>query len=254
MSSIAIETLPHPHKDHQGARIGMWLFLFTEVLLFGGLFLIYAVSRSNFTADFHFAASHLDTVMGGINTAVLLTSSLTMVLAVAHLEHKNRKYSAIFLSATILFAVVFLINKYFEWSAKFHHGLFPGSEVLQTHTPGENVFYSLYYLMTGLHGIHILLGIGLLVWMLIGVLKKPNRKVIVSGLDTSKLNLTNEKGETVWSHDDKEALCEVEVALRYNEHEDMRDRQAIKLENVGLYWHLVDVIWIFLFPLFYLIT
>ncbi|MCP5104981.1 MAG: cytochrome c oxidase subunit 3 family protein, partial [bacterium] len=112
--TTAVETLPHAHKDHTGARIGMWLFLFTEVLLFGGLFLLYSVYRAKFPVDFHFAAGTLDTFMGTLNTIVLLTSSLTMVLAVANLERKNRKYASLFLGITMFLGVVFLVNKYFE--------------------------------------------------------------------------------------------------------------------------------------------
>jgi cytochrome c oxidase subunit 3 len=206
----------HVHRDAIGARIGMWLFLFTEILLFGGLFLLYAVYRSKFPGDFHFSAGELDTFMGAINTAVLLTGSLTMVLAVAGLEKKNRKIASIFLSVTIFLGVVFLINKYFEWSAKFAHGLYPNSEVLEYHTAGENIFYGLYYLMTGLHGLHIVIGIVILSIMLFLVSKK-----------------TGKTGPA--AEEELEGL-------------------HIKIENSGLYWHLVGIIWIFLFPLFYLIT
>jgi cytochrome c oxidase subunit 3 len=254
MSTIAIETIPHAHKDHKGARIGMWLFLFTELLLFGGLFLLYAVYRDSFPEDFHYCAANLDALIGGINTVILLTSSLTMVLAVAHLERKNRKYSAWFLSATIMFGVIFLINKYFEWSAKFHHGLYPNSEVLQTHTPGENLFYSLYYLMTGLHGLHILGGVILLGVLFYRVARKPRKKIKVSGIDSAALGLTGKEGKELWTHGEEESVSAVEMTMVYDCNEDVNDRQAIYLENAGLYWHLVDVIWIFLFPLFYLIT
>ena len=256
--TTAVGTMPQVHKDHTGARIGMWLFLFTEILLFGGLFLLYAVYRSKFPEDFHFAAGTLDTFMGSLNTLILLTSSLTMVLAVAHLERKNRKYAAIFVSATMLMGVLFLINKYFEWSAKFHHGLFPNSEVLQQHTGGENVFYSLYYLMTGLHGLHIIIGLVILGTMLYFVIRRPRKKVRLSGVNSTGLTLKNQSGETLWEHSETgegtEPVREIEMSLVYTDNEDITDRQGIKLENAGLYWHLVDVIWIFLFPLFYLIT
>ena len=214
--TTAVETPVHLHKDATGARIGMWLFLFTEILLFGGLFLLYAVYRFKFHEDFHFSAGTLDTFMGTVNTAILLTSSLTMVLAVASLEKKNRKHASLFLGATILLGLVFLVNKYFEWSAKFSHGLYPNSEVLESHTAGENVFYGLYYLMTGLHGLHIIIGIIILAVMFFLVSGKTGRVAV----------------------GDEEEL----------------DRLHIKVENSGLYWHLVDLIWIFLFPLFYLIT
>jgi cytochrome c oxidase subunit 3 len=217
MTEAAETPLPaQVHRDATGARIGMWLFLFTEILLFGGLFLLYAVYRSKFPGDFHFSAAELDTFMGTINTAVLLTSSLTMVLAVAGLEKKSRKIASIFLCITILLGVVFLINKYFEWSAKFAHGFYPNSEVLEYHTAGENIFYGLYYLMTGLHGLHIVIGIVILSIMLFLVSKKSGKT-----------------GAT--AEEELEGL-------------------HIKIENSGLYWHLVDIIWIFLFPLFYLIT
>ena len=210
-------TTPAPQqvqRDATGARIGMWLFLFTEVLLFGGLFLLYAVYRSKFPQDFHFCAAELDTFMGALNTAILLTSSLTMVLAVTSLEKKNKKLTSLFLVITMIFGVIFLVNKYFEWSAKFQHHIYPNSEVLQTHPAGENIFYSMYYLMTGLHGLHIVIGLIILTVMLIMVSKKTQNP----------------------------------------DNEDELDRLHIKVENSGLYWHLVDIIWIFLFPLFYLIT
>jgi cytochrome c oxidase subunit 3 len=216
MTEAAETPLAAPvHPDATGARIGMWLFLFTEILLFGGLFLLYAVYRSKFPGDFHFCAAELDTFMGTINTLILLTSSMTMVLAVTALGKKNRKMTSIFLSATIFLAVVFLINRYFEWSAKFTHGLYPNSDILEYHTAGENIFYGLYYLMTGLHGLHILIGIVILAVMLFMVSKKSMKGI---------------KAEVEW-----EGL-------------------HIKIENSGLFWHLVNIIWIFLFPLLYLIS
>ncbi len=199
-------------SDHTGARIGMWLFLFTEILLFAGLFLLYAVYRAKFPEDFHFCAGTPDTLMGGINTAVLLTSSLTMVLAVVSFEKGMRKLTSLFLGGTLLLGLLFLVNKYFEWSAKFAHGLYPNSEVLASHTPGEAVYYSLYYLMTGLHGLHIVIGLVILVVMLVKTYGAAGPS------------------------------------------EELRDRHMILLENSGLYWHLVGVVWIFLFPLFYLIS
>ena len=204
------------HSDYTGAKIGMWLFLFTEILLFGGLFLLYAVYRAKFPEDFHFSAGTLDTLMGTINTVILLTSSLTMVLAVTCLERKNRQQASLFLGATIGFGFIFMINKYFEWAAKFNQGLYPNSEILESHTAGEKIFYSLYYLMTGLHGLHIIIGVVILLVVLFMVRKKT---------------YSQEKDE--------------EVNLEH---------LAIKMENSGLYWHMVDVVWIFLFPLFYLIT
>lgn len=249
-------TLETAHKDHVGARIGMWLFLFTEILLFGGLFLLYAVYRSKFPGDFHYCAGTLDTLMGALNTAILLTSSLTMALAVVSLEKRNRKLTATLLIITLLLGVLFLVNKYFEWSAKIGHGIYPNSEILQTHTAGENLFYGLYYLMTGLHGLHILIGLIILGVMLHKVSRWPRKAFRLTGVDLAALSVRDEQGESVWSHQEpaNDRIREIEINLVYHEHADIADRLWIKMENAGLYWHLVDVIWIFLFPLFYLIS
>lgn len=210
MSNHSDAAVSHAHhSDYVGAKIGMWLFLFTEVLLFGGLFILYSVYRARYALDFHLAASELDTFVGTINTLFLLTSSLTVVLALEAHHRGSRRVSMGMLSATILFGLGFMVNKYFEWSAKFHHGLYPGSEELMSHSSGEVVFFNLYYAMTGLHGLHVLVGMAVLGGVLYFIAKEP---------DTSN------------------------------------QRTFIKLENSALYWHLVDVIWIFLFPLFYLIT
>ena len=210
--SASAQAAQHVHRDPVGARIGMWLFLFTELILFAGLFLAYAVFRLKYAADFHYAAGELNVAIGTINTLILLTSSLTMVLAIAALERVQRRLCAFFTSATILLGLVFLINKYFEWSHKIHLGLYPNSPALAVKPPGEVVFYGLYYTMTGLHGLHVLAGMGVLAWMLV-------------------------------------------LILHYPQSRDFRvESLHIRLENAGLYWHLVDIIWIFLFPLFYLIS
>ncbi|HAR45779.1 MAG TPA: cytochrome C oxidase subunit III, partial [Nitrospiraceae bacterium] len=118
------------HRDYTGAKIGMWLFLFTEILLFGGLFLVYAVYRTKHQADFHTAAAELSVAIGAANTMILLTSSLTMALAIAAIRRSAKTASIVFQSLTILFAVIFLVNKYFEWGAKIGHGLYPNSPEL----------------------------------------------------------------------------------------------------------------------------
>ncbi len=196
----------HVHRDDVGAKIGMWLFLFTELILFGGMFLVYAVYRFQYRDFFALASKELDVLIGLINTLILLTSSLTMAMSITALRRDNNKLSLIFLSTTILFALLFLVNKYFEWSAKFHHGLFPGSNELLSLPKGEIIYFGLYYVMTGLHALHVIIGMVILLFMFF---------YIKSG----KVN---------------------------------KD-YYIMLENSGLYWHLVDIIWIFLFPLFYLI-
>jgi cytochrome c oxidase subunit 3 len=202
----AVESHAHVHRDDVGAKMGMWLFLFTELLLFGGMFLIYAVYRFQFPAEFHIAGMELNTTIGAVNTIVLLTSSLTMALSITALQKGNKFLSIIMLSSTLVFAFMFMVNKFFEWGAKFSHGIYPGSDEMLNKQNGEILFYGLYYMMTGLHGLHIVIGIVILAIILVMVIK-------------DKITPTN----------------------------------FVKLENSGLYWHLVDLIWIFLFPLFYLI-
>jgi len=193
------------HRDDFGAKLGMWLFLVTEIILFGGLFIGYSYMRANYPGEFHHAGSELNATIGIINTLILLTSSLTMVLSLVAIQRGERSKTRLLLAATILLGAAFLVNKGFEWAAKFHHGLYPNSPHLATLPPGEQVFYGLYFTMTGLHGLHVLVGIAVLAWLYVLV---------------SKGRIT-------------------------------QDRHAA-LENGGLYWHLVDVIWIFLLPLFYL--
>lgn len=194
------------HRDDIGARLGMWLFLFTEVLLFGGLFLLYMAYRYQYSIEFKLSAKELSVTMGTVNTLILLTSSLTMALSIDAIQKASKKLSLFWLGSTIFLALFFLANKYFEWSAKFKHGLMPGSENLLNKTKGEIIFYGLYYTMTGLHALHVIIGIFILAFMFIFLL----RNIIAPD-------------------------------------------NCVKLENSGLYWHLVDLIWIFLFPLFYLL-
>ena len=197
----------HVHRDDVGSRMGMWLFLFTELILFGGMFLLYSVYRFQYADQFHIAAKELNTIMGAFNTAVLLTSSMTMALSIVAIQRDQKVLSLFLQMITIFLALFFLVNKYFEWSAKFYHGIYPGSEELLSKSSGEILLFGLYYVMTGLHGIHVIVGM-----FLIAVMARMTRN------------------ETI-THDN-----------------------YVRLENAGLYWHLVDIIWIFLFPLFYLIT
>lgn len=201
------QAVAHVHRDDVASRMGMWLFLFTELLLFGGMFFIYSVYRFTHQVDFHLAAKELNTVMGTFNTAILLTSSLTMALSIAAIQKKNKNLSIFFQVITIVLALSFMVNKYFEWTAKFHHGIFPGSSELLDKPNGEILFFGLYYVMTGLHGLHVIIGM-----ILIGYMTRLTKKEIITS------------------------------------------ESFVKLESAGLYWHLVDIIWIFLFPLFYLIT
>ncbi len=193
--------------EEENARLGMWLFLFTELLLFGGLFLLYAVYFSRFPEAFHAAGTALDRIHGTVNTVVLITSSLFAALAVAELQSGRKKRAEGLIVATVLCALTFLVIKYFEWSAKIHHGMYPNGPELLKLPPGEAAFFNLYYVMTGLHGIHVILGASALLWV-----------YLLIGLD----RVTPER--------------------------------PVVLENVVLYWHLVDLVWIYLFPLFYLVV
>lgn len=196
------------HYDAEGSKIGMWLFIFTELLLFGGLFLVYSVYRFKNPAAFHLAAEELNTTVGAINTIILLISSMTIAMSVSALQKKDKTVTILLLAVTFILALAFLVNKYFEWGTKFEHGIFPGSEFMKENlSQGEILFFGLYFVMTGLHALHIIVGMVVMGFAFAGVSKG-----------------------TV--HADRISL----------------------LENAGLYWHLVDLIWIFLFPLFYLIT
>ena len=199
---------PHAHvvhRDDEGSKTGMWLFLFTEVLLFGGLFLIYSVYRGMHTPDFHHAAGELNKFMGVTNTFVLLTSSLTMVMSVNALQRNQVGKSLGFLIGTFGLSCAFLVIKFFEWSAKYSHGLFPGTEHIHELPHGEGLFFNLYFMMTGLHGIHVVIGMIIMT-------------VVLFKIRSGAVSSTNFR----------------------------------MLEYTGLYWHLVDLIWIFLLPLFYL--
>jgi len=196
----------HVHRDDLASKMGMWLFLLTELLLFGGMFLLYASYRFQYPNDFKAAAAEMNTFIGAINTIILLTSSLTIALSIAALQKKQKKLSVILLSFTLLCGLMFLVNKYFEWTHEISNGIYPRGPALDNMSPGEAMYFGLYYTMTGLHGLHVIVGMIFIAIVLSFVIK-------------DKLTFDN----------------------------------YTRLENAGLYWHLVDIIWIFLFPLFYLI-
>jgi cytochrome c oxidase subunit 3 len=256
--SIALAT----HKDYRGSKFGIWLFLITEVLLFGGMFVLYSVYRSEYATDFHHAAGELNTLVGTINTLILLTSSLTMALSIAATHHGNRKLALLMLALTVLCGAGFMVNKYFEWGAKIGHGIYPGSPTLATHPKGEIIFFGLYFTMTGVHGIHVLVGMVLLTVMFLRVTSQPHAKVsFVAGLGLQRaqgcrLAIVDGNGNPVWRGDQIDASVErIDVRTKYwPVKERFRVVDFNQLENSGLYWHIVDIIWIFLFPLFYLIT
>ncbi len=200
-------TIQHVHRDDEASKLGMWLFIFTELLLFAGLFIVYGVYRFRNQEAFHLAAKELSVTIGTINTLILLISSTTIAMSTSAIRLKNKKLTIILLGVTILLALVFMINKYFEWSGKFHHGIFPSSDTLHGLGHGDTLFFGLYFFMTGLHALHIIVGLILISIVFIRVIKNT-----------------------------------------------ITDDNPVLLDNSGLYWHLVDLIWIFLFPLFYLIT
>lgn len=196
----------HVHRDDEGDKLGMWLFIFTELLLFGMLFLIYSVYRYRNPVAFELGGNELDVFIGTLNTVILLISSATVAMAITAIQKGNKKMALVFLSTTLIIAVIFLVNKYFEWGAKIEYGLYPGGEALLELGHGTILFFGLYYVMSGIHALHILIGIGLFIF-------------VFRQIQKDKVHST----DYMW------------------------------LENTGLYWHLVDLIWIFLFPLFYLI-
>lgn len=194
------------HRDDDAKKMGMWLFLFTELLLFGGLFLVYSIYRFMNANDFANGAHHLDVFIGTLNTIVLITSSLTVALSITAIQKGQKKLALGLIYFTIFCALIFLINKYFEWGHKIHYDLYPGTALFKALPPGEGMFFFLYYFMTGLHGLHVIVG------------------AIILGY------------------------------MAYYIHKDVINSDYfVLLENGGLYWHLVDLIWIFLFPLMYLI-
>jgi len=195
-------------QQAESAKLGMWVFLLTEILLFGGLFGFYAFYRAWLPETFIEASKQLDVTLGALNTIVLITSSLTMALSIRAIQLGKKKQTLIHLVITLLLASTFLVVKYFEYAHKFHEGLLPGRyytfEGIEALNP--HIFFSVYFSMTGLHGIHVLVGMIVITWMIVRVSKN-------------------------------------EFSAEY----------YTPVEMTGLYWHLVDLIWIFLFPLLYLI-
>ena len=195
------------HRDDLASKTGMWLFLFTEMLLFGGLFVVYSVYRYRNPTAFHLAAEELSVLIGTVNTIILLISSATIAMSITAIQKQNKKLALLLLVITIILGLVFLVNKYFEWGEHIKEHIYPGSAILALRGQGDVLFYGLYFFMTGLHALHIIIGL-----VFIGII----------GFMIIKDKITSDN--------------------------------FVLLENSGLYWHLVDLIWIFLFPLFYLIT
>ncbi|MEO8096197.1 MAG: cytochrome c oxidase subunit 3 family protein [Acidobacteriota bacterium] len=193
------------------SKVGMWTFLATEVLMFGGLFVGFGISQGKYPQEFVDAHHHLQRWAGALNTIVLLISSWTMVMAVNAAQTNQKSKMKMYLLLTIACACIFMGVKYYEYSHKFEEGLLPGMFYHAQATdsvPGSHgypTFFAFYFMMTGLHGIHILIGIGLLTWL-------------------------------------------------YLKSDNFSSAYYTPVDLIGLYWHIVDMIWIYLFPLYYLIS
>lgn len=198
--------------DHEflTSKEGIWLFMVTEILMFGGLFVGYFIMHRLYPAMFAEGASHLDWRMGATNTLVLIASSFTMALGINQIQRGHQKKATMSFAFTIFCGAVFMVIKFFEYKAKFEHGLLPGNfiNLEHAHAVHQNLgmYYGFYFTMTGLHGIHVLVGMSLIVWVLI----------------------RNVRGD-------------------FNPH------KYTAAEGVGIFWHIVDLVWIFLFPLLYLV-
>jgi len=200
-------------EEFEASKQGMWVFMVTEVLMFGGLFVAYGIFRGLYPEMFREAHQYLNWKLGALNTIVLIASSLTMALAVTATQKGERKKAMNLLGATIALAFVFLIVKYFEYAHKFHDNLLPAGLLQpgqvfnpELKEPKAQLFFSIYFVMTGLHGIHIIIGIGLIAWL-----------------------------------------------IRRHAHREFNQDFYTPVELVGFYWHFVDLVWIYLFPLLYLV-
>jgi cytochrome c oxidase subunit 3 len=208
----------HHHAHHfrdlehefQASKLGVWVFLATEILMFGGLFVGYIIYHSLYPEMFFEGSQYLDWRLGFLNTIVLLLSSFTMALSIWAAQNNKRSLSIANLWVTLACGFIFMCVKYMEYHHKFELGIFPG-KFFNLHEGGHHasnlaLYFSFYFCMTGLHGSHVLIGMGLITWCLI----------------------RNYRG-------------------------DFGPQYYTPLEGVGLFWHLVDLIWIYLFPLLYLL-
>lgn len=198
-----IETI---HKDDFSAKLGMWLFLATELLLFAGLFTLYFLFRGIYLPFFHEGQKELQPIIGLINSIVLFIGGLTAVLSISAARKNNKNHLILFLLITILTGLTFLGIKAYEYGLKFEHGLFFNMEHFKSLPNGEKIFFSLYFVMTGIHALHVLIGVVLFSFLLF-------------------------------------------FAIRG----DYNSENYIQVEIGGLYWCLVDLIWMYLFPLLYLV-
>ncbi len=195
------------NNDYTASKLGLWLFLFTELMLFGAMFLVFSFYFFRHGPDFVLASDSLNLILGGTNTFILLLSTYFMGISLFNVKENNIKKAKTAIYITIGLSIIFLVIKYFEWMAEIHHGIYPDSEALNALSHGEILFFGLYFTMTGFHGIHILVGIGVMIW----AIKLINSKKITS-------------------------------------------KKYVVLENIALYWDIVHLVWVFVFPLFYMIS
>ena len=185
---------------------GVWLFIFIELLLFAGLFLLYAVYRYKNGVAFDLASSELSITSGLLNTIIILGGSLGMAYSLIAIKKGNKMAALFWLLNTLFIGFMFLVNRYFEWKGRIDFGLFPGSEDLARLGHGDTLFFGLYFFMTGLHAIHLLAGFAVLIY--------ATTKVNDNTVNTNNYSL---------------------------------------VEKTGTYWHLATLIWVLIFPLFYLL-
>lgn len=208
--------LEHAHhftsRDHEyeSSKQGVWLFMVTEVLMFGGLLVAYFIFHALYPDTFVEGSKYLDWRLGAVNTVVLLFSSLTMALGIYYIRINERAKAINALIITLVCGAIFMAIKYYEYTHKFHLGLFPGSyfnpQGLEVQSSNLALYFSFYFMLTGLHGTHVLVGMGLITWMIIRL-------------------------KNGW----------------------YSDKHWTGVEGVGIFWHLVDLVWIYLFPLLYLV-
>jgi cytochrome c oxidase subunit 3 len=214
-----------PVQEFQAAKLGFWLFLATEILLFGGLFAAYFYFHEAYPETFRLGGQQLDWKLGALNTSVLLLSSWTMAMGVRSAQTSQKQRTLLFCGLTVLGAAIFMVIKFFEYKAKNEHGLIVFPELFHPYdtatgaipwfkdydgvmagVPHGHLFFAIYLTMTAIHGLHVVIGAGLILWVMKGAAKGR-----------------------------------------------FHAGYFLPVDLVGLYWHLVDLIWIFLFPLLYLV-
>ena len=196
--------------QYQSNKEGIWLFMVTEILMFGGLFVGYILFHHMYPEMFAEGAKYLDWKLGFVNTLVLIFSSLTMALGIYYNQIGQPSKATWALAITVLCGAIFMVIKYFEYTHKFHLGIFPGQklnlDMVKPEHANLGLYFGFYFCMSGLHGLHVLIGMGLITWVMIKNMRR-----------------------------------------------EFNPKYYTPIEGVGIFWHIVDLIWIFLFPLLYLV-